>query len=153
MLCQAPPYKNIFAYGERTVPQAMAYPGSALTIVLIAVFVAALALGLILMLVAKKQTTKSGEEKEPPDVPPPTDTTFISEEPRTRLDTQPSPAATGVISVESRPLPSARRYGLQAIIDIIGEGIEITLTGIAGCIVFIFDGFTILFKRIFRIDR
>jgi len=46
-----------------------------------------------------------------------------------------------------------RPYGLQAIIDIMREGIGIALTGMGDGIVFIFDGFINLFKWIFRIDR
>jgi len=118
VLCQAPLSNISFIYGKRVMPLAMTEPGSALTIVLIVVFVAALALGLLSMLVSKGRTDKREER-----------------------------------SGEPRPLPPAGRYGPQAIIDIIGEGIETTLTGIAGCIVFIFDGSIVLFKRIFRIDR
>ena len=51
------------------------------------------------------------------------------------------------------PRPPDRPYGLQAIIDIIGEGIEIAFTRMSDGIVFIFDGFINLCKWIFRIDR
>jgi hypothetical protein len=51
------------------------------------------------------------------------------------------------------PRPTGGRYGPQAIIDIIGEGIETSFARMSDGIVFIFDGFINLFKWIFRIDR
>jgi hypothetical protein len=218
----------------------MSDPGSALTVVLITVFVAALALGMLFLLGTKRQNIKSGEEEVPRGKPPPVyheqaggvilapdkmgtgiahlfrwldntvnllfssviyiykwafnynvrpatppDTTVISEETRTRLGTwappesmtgpsataptvsqprpsQPAIAVTGTPavfippmtpSVQPPPTVPARPYELQPIIDILGEGIEIALTGMSDGIVFIFDGFINLFKWIFRIDR
>jgi hypothetical protein len=240
VFCQVPPCKIFFAYGEKAGPQAMADPGSALTVVLIAVFVAALVFGLLFLVGTKRQTIKSGTEPEYRGKPPPVHreqaggviltpdttvsgvghlfrrmdnavnlffsgliflykwafnyngrpaapaaTTVIGEEPHTVVATPPPPEPVtqpaGAIPAASQPQPSppalavtrapaifvppmtptvqptptvpARPYGLQAIIDIMGEGIEIALTGMSDGIVFIFDVFINLFKWIFRIDR
>ena len=69
-------------------------------------------------------------------------------------DQSPAPAPTSQsIPPASRPKATGRPYGLQAIIDIMGDGIEIAFARMSDGIVFIFDGFINLFKWIFRIDR
>jgi hypothetical protein len=243
VLCQVPTSKKFFDYGEKAGQQVMADPGSALTVVLIIVFVASLAFGLLFLLGTKRQPVKSGAGKRTCGGPPPDhrgqggrnilapdamesgisrafrridnainlflsgllfvykwtfnyngrpeapdSATAISEEPCTRIDTLASSAATTVVSEEPRtriaelpppepttqssvtvprviqPQPPAtqpvtglgsghRPYGIQAIIDTIGEGIGITLTGMSDGIVFAFNGFINLFKWILRIDK
>lgn len=193
MLCQVLSCKNIFAYGERAGPQVMADPGPTLTFILIAVFVVALAAGLLLLLGTKRQAIKSGEvngargepmppepsiqpamtaplEVQPRPSPPAiavtrTPTVFFPPltppfQPPTSVPTQPVATATPVEQYRqpdpppaTLPQTTARPNGLQAIIDIIGEGIEITFSRMADGIVFIFESFINVFKWIFRIDR
>ena len=75
---------------------------------------------------------------------PLTAATVVSEEPRPPV-ILPPPAIN--------PQPIGRPYGLQAIIDVMGDGVESALTGMSDGIDFIFEGFINLFKWIFRIDR
>ena len=53
----------------------------------------------------------------------------------------------------SKPLPAGRSHGLQAVIDIIGNGIEAALTGMDDAVAFIFESIINLVKWIFRIGR
>ena len=262
MFCQDLTSKYFFVYGERAIPQAMAGPGSLATIVVIAVFLAALAFGLLFLLGSKRQTANAGakkEQQEKPQLPThreqagsaaaavvqpgrrsavyttgdgagrlfrwldsavnllfsglisiykrafnynepatPAPVTVVSEEtaaPAPALTMTPAvitppmapmviplstvpaliqnlpvertpaqPAATTPSIVQRRPpvpvpppianpRPVDRPYGLQAIIDIIGEGIETAFARMSDGIVFIFEGLINLFKWIFRIDR
>ena len=210
MFCQYPSCTNLIERATQSVPQAVTGPGSTMTIILIVVFVASLAFGLLFLLGVRRQPRKSAGKKEPQQKPPPPmghaygglDTatnllfnglislykwafnyngqpaapaaiTVISEEPSTRAAMPPSPAATTIVSKEpctraatppppeSLPeslfpapsQPTYRPYGLQAIIDIMGEGIENALDRMVDGIYFIFDGLINLFKWIFRIDR
>ncbi len=238
MFCQYPSCKNLIERGAQAVPQAVPGPGSAMTIILIVVFVASLAFGLLFLLGAKRHANQAraeneDREKTPPPIyrehadgaamvaapsgsrslpdmtgdgighvfsgldnaiyvlfsgllslykwafnyngqpAAPAATTVISEEPSTRAAMPPSPAATTIVSKEpctraatppppeSLPeslfpapsQPTYRPYGLQAIIDIMGEGIENALDRMVDGIYFIFDGLINLFKWIFRIDR
>jgi hypothetical protein len=66
------------------------------------------------------------------------------------LSDPPVPAPSQPDPPRNRP---ARTYGPQAIIDLIGEGIDTALTGMGDGIIFIFNGFINIFKWIFRIDR
>jgi len=219
--------------------------GSAVTIILIVVFVASLALGLLFLLGTRRPTIKSDAEKETQlKAPPPAyreqvggailasntmgagislifrsldnainfffrglislykwafnynsrpaapaATAVISEEPRTLIAIPPTaeplnrPSAappraqpelpqllparfsvTAPATIQSQtpailpppainPPPNSRPYGMQAIIDIMAEGIEAALAGLADGIVFIFEAFINVFKWIFRIDR
>jgi hypothetical protein len=142
-----------------------------MTIILIVVFVAALAFSLLFLLGARGRAIKAGAEKAPLAKPPlpgyfsglislykwafnyhvrppaPADATVVSVEPGTRAATLLAlPGADPPVPAPSQPnLPRdrpARPYGLQAIIDTMGDGI-----------VFIFDGLINLFRWIFRIDR
>jgi len=124
VFCQDLSGEKIFVYVQRAGVQAAADRDSLATIVLIAVFLAALAFGLLFLLGTKRQTIKAGVKKEP----------------QTRVDRQPSTE------------PAVRPYGLQAIIDIMGDGIEIAFARMSNGIVFILDGLINLFKWIFRID-
>ena len=67
------------------------------------------------------------------------------------------PSAPSPLPAPVQPAPPPamppRTYGSQAIIDIIGDGIETALTGMAEGIVFICELFINVFKGIFRIDR
>ena len=208
MACNIPP-----VYVERAGTQPVAAPGSIMTIILIAIFVTALAFSLLFLLGTRRQTIKSGAEKEPQEKLAPTvyheqagatlasdtvgagigrifrslDNTinlffsgliFLYKRAFNYSGRPAAPAATTVVSQEAlpqnapamstpaqaqppveplppvtQPPPGYRPYGLQAIIDIMGEGIEIALTGMANGIVFIFEGFINLFKWMFRIDR
>ena len=76
----------------------------------------------------------------------------------------PVPTLTSALPLAASPLPAPaqpgpsqsvpnRPYGPQAIIDIIGDGIDTALRGMADGFIFIFEGIIIIFKRIFRIDR
>jgi len=263
VFCQDSTGTSIFVYVERAGPQAMADPASALTIILIAVFVASLVFGLLFLVGARRQTVKSREEEEPREKPAPnvhreqagvtvlasdtmgavigrifrsldnainlffsgliflykwafnyngrpaapSATTAVGEDARTRIATPPTPepvsrpvtppwtepvslpaqpaltittipailappmapllqppspvpalpqytpVAPASAQTQPQPRPGGRPYGLQAIIDIMGQGIEIALTGMSDGIIFIFEGFINLFKWIFRIDR
>lgn len=198
MICQDPPLINIFVYGERPGQQAMAVPVSALTIILIGVFAAALAIGLLFLVRTRRHAHQTAVEKEPRgrevnfffsgliflykrafsySVQPAelTAATIVSQEPVTGISTppppepviqptvsiplpgptlpeQPAPAAFP-IPPTSHTQPAGRAYGLQSMIDTMGEGIERALSGMTNGIFFIFDGLINLFKWILRIDR
>jgi hypothetical protein len=214
VFCQYPPGQKFFAYGERPWAQAIADPASAATIILIVVFVASLALGLLFLLGTRRQTIKSAAEKETQlPAPPPasreqvggampaSDTMGAGVSPIFKsfdnainyffngliflykwafnYNVRPAPpraqpelpqllparlSVTIPSTIQNRPpaiLPppainppsNSRPYGLQALIDIMGEGIEAALAGLAYGIVFIFEAFINVFKWIFRIDR
>jgi len=125
VFCQDLSGEKIFVYVQRAGVQAAADRDSLATIVLIAVFLAALAFGLLFLLGTKRQTMKANVKKEP----------------QTRIDRPPSTE------------PAVWLYGLQAIIDIMGDGIEIAFARMGDGIVFILDVLINLFKWISRIDR
>jgi hypothetical protein len=237
VFCQDLCDKYFFVYGEHAETQATADPVSVATIVLIAVFVAALAFGLLFLLGTRKQASGAAAATVPSERRSSVDTmgddvgrifirldiainllfsgliflykwafnynsrpaglastTVISDDTRTRTEAPPSPepvsppaaaispvnqsrpalpapAITGTQSIlippitpwvqlpaappapVTNPRPADQPYGLQSIIDIMGEGIEIALVRMSDGIVFIFDGLINLFKWIFRIDR
>ena len=64
----------------------------------------------------------------------------------------PSPLPAPVQTAPPPAMPP-RAYGLQAIIDILGDGIETALIVMADGVVFICEAFINVFKWIFRIDR
>ena len=176
MFCQDLSCKIIFLYAEMVEPLAMADPGAVMTIILIVVFVAAIAMGMLFLLGTRRQAIKSAAIKETRHrLPAPgyfnglislykwafnydvrTAATEVSVESLTRISTPSGPDAATAVSVEPgtraatipnhdrlmrQPVPG-RPYGLQAVIDLISDGIA-----------FVFEGFINIFKWIFRIDR
>ena len=254
MFCQDPTTQYLIVRVTQAGPQAVPDQGSVMTIILIVVFVAALAVSLLFTMGTRRQAIKSGAQREPDtraDTPPlpaaapivsrepytraatpppvplsqpatpaaapivsgepytrtatppppvplsqpesPAAATFISREPYTRLATPPPPKLLNrqaapasafttpailarpvtpqhrppfsapvithnaptppTLPPVSKPLPAGRSHGLQAVIDIIGNGIEAALTGMDDAVAFIFESIINLVKWIFRIGR
>jgi hypothetical protein len=149
----------------RVGTQAATSTGAALTIILIVLFAVCMAAGLLIMVGTRKNAHQGAADKKTPtrsairtSIQPPGQQAAAA--PQTKPDTglparnedaMPAEAQNG--RRQTPPLPADRPHGLQAIIDIMGEGIETGLSGIDTAIFYIVEAFVKVFKWIFRIEK